>query len=76
MQVDLGLAVVVDCIIMNHLKTVLITGFALYVLWTVAKPRWQFKSIVKQSVVGFVSGIPDAPRRELESFFLNDVKPK
>ena len=51
-----------------------IAGFALYVIWTVAKPRWHFQIVVTADAVDFVNGVPDAKKRSYETFFLNDLR--
>lgn len=52
-----------------------IAGFVLYVLWTVAKPRWDFQIVVRPGSVEFVNGVPDSKRLSYETFFLDDLKP-
>lgn len=51
-----------------------IAGFALYVIWTVAKPCWHFQFVVTEDSVKFVKGIPVAKRRTYETFFLSDLR--
>lgn len=51
-----------------------IAGFALYVLWTVVKPRWHFQIVVTPDSVQFVKGVPEAKRRSYENFFLKDLR--
>lgn len=52
----------------------LIAGFALYVIWTAAKPRWHLHVVVAPGAVEFVKGVPLAKRKAYESFFLSDVR--
>lgn len=51
-----------------------IAGFVMYVIWTVAKPRWHFQIVVTADAVDFVNGVPEAKRRAYETFFLNDLR--
>lgn len=60
---------------MGTYANILIAGFTFYVLWTVVRPRWHFKIIVKPEEIKFVNGVSEGRRRKLESFFLQDVKP-
>lgn len=59
---------------MNSLFNWVIAGFVVYVIWTVARPRWQYRIIVTPDAVQFVHGVPDAKRRSYEAFFLEDLK--
>ena len=59
---------------MSSFFTVIFAGFALYVLWTVVRPRWHFKIVVKNDIVEIDRGIPEGKRRTVESFFVDDLK--
>lgn len=63
-----------ESIDMGMLIKLAIAGFALYVIWTVAKPRWHFQIVVTPDSVDFVSGVPEAKRRSYETFFLTDLR--
>lgn len=64
----------IQLLLMDKYLNLAIVAFALYVIWTVMKPRWQFKIVVTPTVVEFVSGVPNIKRRSYERFFLHDLK--
>ncbi len=59
---------------MDKLILYTMAGFALYVLWTVARPKWQFKIVARSQAVEFIHGVPNSKRQSYEHFFLNDVR--
>lgn len=63
-----------ESIAMEVLVKFAIAGFALYVIWTVARPRWHFRIVVTPDAVKFLNGVPDGKRRLYESFFLKELK--